>query len=229
VRSCALHHSWCDVLSWRCICSGEGGRPLNVYCRVKTVSSDMRFSVTRGRRLKRIYRSWVRLCGQASTPSHHSTPFSTVVVDGHIQENLWVTLDSLTMLLQMSVGWTVMWFIRCLDLRRCACWDDTLVDMLWSSVSWHMKDLAGPQWSRGQWFYWMNCGAHASFLAWDQLHWERAVWSFIAEAQTILSSSIKLEEALSGNMNNSGFPVDGIHSNQHSMLEIFGGRPECSH
>jgi hypothetical protein len=48
-------------------------------------------------------------------------------------------------------------------------------------------------------------------------------------SHTISCTNIKLEGALSGNVNHSGFPVDGTHSKQHSMLEIFLGRAECSH
>jgi hypothetical protein len=43
------------------------------------------------------------------------------------------------------------------------------------------------------------------------------------------SSSIKLEGALSGNVNSGGFPSVRIHSKHLSTLEIFVGRAEYSH
>jgi hypothetical protein len=49
----------------------------------------------------------------------------------------------------------------------------------------------------------------------------RVVLSFIAEAQTILSNGIKLEDALSGLGNIGGFPLEGVHNKGFLTLVMF--------
>lgn len=71
---------------------------------------------------------------------YHVTPDTAVEAECLIQEN-WVTLESLPVVLQMSISSVIIWSIMSWDSEvLVSASDDTQNEV---DASWHMQDLAG--------------------------------------------------------------------------------------